>query len=308
MTKQDLTIIVPVYNEAESIPYFIEALTNQPLSLAPRVLFVDDGSTDETVAMIKSMINVSQIPIGYLAFSRNFGKEAAMYAGLQHADSDYVAFMDVDLQDPVSLLPEMIAGVVSGEYDVVAAKRTDRENENIIRSKLSDMFYWVMNKIAGVNLEKGERDFRVMNRQVVDALLSLGESKRFSKGMFHWVGFDTTYISYANQTRLTGTTSWSTLQLVSYAVDGIISFSMRPLLLVSLMGFGLFLLSMVGLLFVVIRAIVHPDSAIFGWASLVSIVMTLSGVQLMAIGVIGRYVADVFIETKNRPQYILKSK
>lgn len=308
MTKQDLTIIVPVYNEAESIPHFIDALVNQPLSLTPRVLFVDDGSTDETVAMIKSMINISQIPISYLAFSRNFGKEAAMYAGLEHTDSDYVAFMDVDLQDPVSLLPEMIAGVVSGEHDVVAAKRTDRENENIIRSKLSDMFYWVMNKIAGVTLEKGERDFRVMNRQVVDALLSLGESKRFSKGMFHWVGFDTKYIPYANQTRLTGTTSWSTLQLVSYAVDGLISFSMRPLLLVSLMGFGLFLLSVVGLLFVVIRAIVHPDSAIFGWASLVSIVMTLSGVQLMALGVIGRYVADVFIETKNRPQYILKSK
>lgn len=308
MTK--LTIIVPVKNEQESIELFLDALfeIKDKVAVSLDVLFVDDGSTDNTLQSIDNIQSKYDgvISTGYISLSRNFGKEAAMYAGLEHASGDLVAFMDVDLQDPVYLLPEMVDDVLSNKYDAVAAKRVNRDHEAVLRSKLSDMFYWFMNKISGVQLEKGERDFRVMNRQVVSALLSLGESKRFSKGMFHWVGFNTKYISYDNEARLAGTSSWSMSQLIGYAIDGIVGFSMKPLLLVSMAGMLLFGVSLISILFVIIRALVDPSSSAFGWASLVSIVLLVSGLQLMSLGVIGRYISDIFIETKNRPQYIIK--
>lgn len=307
--KKGLTIIVPVKDERESIDIFLESVDSVKLPVSKTVLFVDDGSSDNTVGVIKSLINKYQsINIEYIVFSRNFGKEAAMYAGLQHASDEYVAFMDVDLQDPVTLLPEMVSGVMSNEFDMVAAKRTNREDEKWLRSKLSDGFYWIMDKLSGVTLEKGERDFRVMNRQVVDALLDLGESKRFSKGMFHWIGFRTKYLSYPNEKRRTGTSSWGMSDLVSYAIDGIVGFSMKPLLLVSMTGLVLFGLSLLAILFIVGRAIFDPGSSAFGWASLVSIILFVSGLQLMSLGVIGKYIADIFIETKHRPQYIIMTK
>lgn len=308
MQKNKLTIIVPVKNESESIVPFLDALSKQLLSVDIGVLFIDDGSTDSTVSRISELTNNYLFDIDYLELSRNFGKEAAMYAGLENADGEYVAFMDVDLQDPVELLPEMITGVKSGKYDAVAAKRSNRDHERWLRSKMSDMFYWVMNKIIGVELEKGERDYRVMNRKVVNALLSMSESKRFSKGMFHWIGFDTHYISYPNVERAAGTSSWTTAQLMSYAIDGIVGFSMKPLLMVSMIGFLLFIISLIAIVFIIGRAIVSPGSSAFGWASMVSIILFLSGLQLMAQGIIGRYIAEIFLETKKRPQYIVKSR
>lgn len=309
MRDKTLTIIVPVNNEDESIDLFLNALSDIDLPVRKDVLFVDDGSTDKTVSMIDSLIDgYPSIHVGYLSLSRNFGKEAAMYAGLEHAVGDYVAFMDVDLQDPVTLLPEMVLAVMAGEYDVVAAKRIDRKHEGWLRSKLSDSFYWVMNKLSGITLEKGERDFRVMNRMVADSLLRMGESKRFSKGLFHWVGFRVKYLAYPNEARHAGTSSWGLIDLMVYAIDGIVSFSMKPLLIVSLTGMFLFLLSLVAIGFVAIRAIINPGVSAFGWTSMVSIMLFVSGLQLMSLGVIGKYIADIFIETKHRPQYIIKAK
>lgn len=306
---KELTIIVPVNNEKESIELFLNALDKIELPVSKTVLFIDDGSTDGTSNTIVALrTHYPEINIQCIVFSRNFGKEAAMYAGLEHSKSDYVAFMDVDLQDPVELLLEMVTEVMSDKYDMVAAKRINRDDEKWLRSKFSDGFYWLMNKVSGVNLEKGERDYRVMNQAVVSALLSLGESKRFSKGMFHWIGFRTKYLSYPNAQRQMGTSSWRMTDLVAYAIDGIVGFSMKPLLLVSMSGLILFILSLLAIVFVVGRAIFQPGSSAFGWASLVSIILFVSGLQLMSLGVIGKYIADIFIETKHRPQYIIKSK
>ena len=310
MEAKKLTIIVPVKNEERAVELYVDELDKfkDTIHATIELLFIDDGSTDDTLLTIEKMNTKygNAFDINYLALSRNFGKEAAMYAGLEHATGDYVAFMDVDLQDPMYLLPQMLDGVMAGDHDAIAAKRSDRSHEAWLRSKLSNGFYWFMNKISGVQLEKGERDYRVMNRKVVTALLAMGESKRFSKGMFHWVGFDTKYLSYRNEERIAGTSSWTTSQLVGYAIDGIVGFSMKPLLLVSMAGMILFGISLLAILFIVIRALFDPHSSAFGWASLVSIILFVSGLQLMSLGVIGRYISDIFTEAKHRPQYFIK--
>jgi glucosyltransferase len=306
---EKLTIIVPVKNEEETIEPFLNAIESVELDgIEKEVLFIDDGSTDETVSIIQSVRDMYEFEIHYIGFSRNFGKEAAMYAGLEHAKGSLVSFMDVDLQDPVGLLPEMCKEVLSGSYDVVAAKRENRSSQSVVRGFLSDKFYWVMNKLFGLQIEPGERDYRVMNKTVVSALLSMDEEKRFSKGLFHWVGYRVKYLTYEDRQRVGGESSWSMGALLDYAIDGIVSFSTRPLLIVSLMGLVLCGLSFIAALLIIGRAILYPGSAVFGWPSMMVIILLIGGLQLLALGVIGRYVADVFIESKHRPKYLIREK
>ncbi|WP_273755941.1 glycosyltransferase family 2 protein, partial [Leuconostoc mesenteroides] len=243
--------------------------------------------------------------VHYTSFSRNFGKEAGLYAGLQRAQGDYVTVMDVDLQDPPELLPQMLQLVREQKYDVVATRRANRKGEAIIRSWFSKQFYKVMNKISDVPLVDGARDYRIMTRQVVDSLLKLSENQRFSKGMFNWVGFKVKYISFENVPRSGGVSSWSFWSLSKYAVQGIVSFSTVPLTVITYIGITTFLMSIISAIFVVIRAVIYHNSA-SGWASMVTIMLFIGGIQLLSLGVIGRYLSSIFLEVKDRPIYITK--
>jgi glycosyltransferase involved in cell wall biosynthesis len=307
--KETLAVIVPLLNEEETIGLFyaaLEALKPElPVNLA--YWFVDDGSTDGTLAVLQDL-HAQDEAVHFVSFSRNFGKEAALYAGLTQAQGEYVAVMDVDLQDPPELLPEMLAGVCSGEFDAVGTRRVNRQGEAAIRSWFADRFYQLINKISDVPFVPGARDFRVMSRQMVTAILSLSETQRFSKGIFTWVGFKTKYIGFENRARVAGQTSWSFWQLTKYAIAGIVSFSTVPLMLVSLFGFVAFGLSVLGAILIVIRELLYPATSAFGWPSLVVIILFMSGVQLVSLGVIGRYIAAAYLEVKKRPLYIVKDK
>ena len=267
-------------------------------------VFVDDGSTDDTLDILKRLHKMDSV-VHYTSFSRNFGKEAGLYAGLQRAQGDYVTVMDVDLQDPPELLPQMLQLVREQKYDVVATRRANRKGEAIIRSWFSKQFYKVMNKISDVPLVDGARDYRIMTRQVVDSLLKLSENQRFSKGMFNWVGFKVKYISFENVPRSGGVSSWSFWSLSKYAVQGIVSFSTVPLTVITYIGITTFLMSIISAIFVVIRAVIYHNSA-SGWASMVTIMLFIGGIQLLSLGVIGRYLSSIFLEVKDRPIYITK--
>ncbi|HIS89076.1 TPA: glycosyltransferase family 2 protein, partial [Candidatus Avigastranaerophilus faecigallinarum] len=270
--------------------------------------FVNDGSSDGTLAEMRKLHKQDPERVHYVSFSRNFGKEAGLYAGLQAATGDYVVVMDADLQDPPEYLPEMYQDISTGEYDCVGMRRTDRKGEAKFKSFLSDQFYNVINKISDTKIVSGARDYRMMTRQMVNAVLSLTEYNRFSKGIFNWVGFKTKYLPYKNVERVAGTTDWSTWKLFKYAIDGITDFSEAPLAIATWIGGFTAFVSVIGMVVVLIRKIVEPSSSAFGWASMVCIILFLGGIQLLCLGIIGRYIGRIYMQTKKRPIYIIKEK
>lgn len=302
-----ISVVIPCFNEENSIPFFYSEMERIQIEMKKKFeyIFINDGSTDNTLSVLRRL-NASNPNVHYLSFSRNFGKEAALYAGLQRATGDYVTVMDADLQDPPELLIDMYAKIQEG-YDVVGTRRADRKGEPPIRSFFAKAFYWLINKISDTEMVDGARDFRLMTRQVVDAVLELKEVNRFSKGLFSWVGFDVAYISYENRERVAGETSWSFWKLLNYSLDGFINFSEVPLKLATWAGTFSFLISLVGIFFVVIRKLTIGGS-VSGWASLVSIILFIGGIQLLALGIIGNYISKIFLETKKRPVYIIKEK
>ncbi|HEL2737797.1 glycosyltransferase family 2 protein [Streptococcus suis] len=304
-----ISVIVPCYNEEEAIPYFYEAMEKVRKEMGDRFeyIFVNDGSKDGTLKVLRQLAGQDQA-VRYLSFSRNFGKEAALYAGLQAATGDLVTVMDVDLQDPPEMLIEMKAMLdANADLDCVGTRRVSRDGEPPIRSFFAKLFYKLMNKISQVEVVDGARDFRLMRRHMVDAILSVSEYNRFSKGIFAWVGFETEYLPYKNVERVAGETSWSFWKLLSYSIEGIINFSDTPLNIASYTGFFTFLLSLVLMVFVVFKTLVFGDPTI-GWPSTICIILFLGGLQLMTIGILGKYLAKVFLETKKRPVYIVKEK
>lgn len=306
-----LSIIVPSYNEEEALPLFypeVKKVTDTMENIKPEFIFVNDGSKDKTYDVIKTLQAKNPDAVHYINFSRNFGKEAALYAGLENATGDYVVVMDADLQDPPEFLPEMVQYLDSGEYDCVGTRRVDRTGEAKLKSFLSNAFYGFINKISNTQIVPGARDFRMMTRQMVNSVLSLKEYSRFSKGIFSWVGFKTKYLEYHNVERVAGESDWSTIQLFKYAFSGIADFSNAPLNVAVWLGSISFVISIIGLLFVLIRHIINPASAVFGWASTISIILLIGGFQLLCIGIIGRYVGKIFMQVKNRPIYIVKDK
>ncbi|CAM2861978.1 serotype determinant, glycosyltransferase [Streptococcus acidominimus] len=306
---ETLTLVIPCYDEEETILPFLEETQKIEKALASEVLFdyifVNDGSKDNTLSVLRD-VSKRYINVHYLSFSRNFGKEAALLAGLEAATGDYVTVMDADLQDPPELLIDMFAKIREG-YDVVGTRRANRQGEPPIRSFFARTFYWLINRISSTEMVDGARDFRLMTRQVVDSILELGEVNRFSKGLFSWVGYDVTYISFENRERVAGETSWSFWSLLKYSMDGFINFSEAPLNLALWAGSGSFIASIFGILFVVIRKLL-VDDPVAGWASMVTIMLFIGGIQLLCLGIIGKYIAKIFLETKKRPIYIVKEK
>ena len=305
-----LSIVVPCYNEEEAIPLFYPAVEKvvKQMPVETEYWFVNDGSSDDTLAELRKLHAQDPERVHYVSFSRNFGKEAGLYAGLQAATGDYIVVMDADLQDPPEYLPEMYQDISTGEYDCVGMRRTDRKGEAKFKSFLSDQFYNVINKISDTKIVSGARDYRMMTRQMVDAVLSLTEYNRFSKGIFNWVGFKTKYLPYKNVERVAGTTDWSTWKLFKYAIDGITDFSEAPLAIATWAGGLTAFISIIGMIIIVIRKILEPSSSAFGWASMVCIILFLGGIQLLCLGIVGRYIGRIYMQTKKRPIYIIKEK
>ena len=300
--------IVPCFNEEEVIPIYYREMQKvrkqEEGKIDFEIIFIDDGSKDKTLEVIKKL-NEQDDSVHYVSFSRNFGKEAALYAGLEHAKGEYVVTMDVDLQDPPYLIPEMIRCIEEEGYDSVATRRVTRKGEPPIRSFFARRFYSLINKISDANIVDGARDFRMMKRSMVEAILSMPEYNRFTKGIFGWVGFNTKWLEFQNVERAAGETKWSFWKLFRYASEGIIAFSTVPLTVVSLIGVIVCAIAFLFLLFVVIRAAAFGDP-VAGWPSLVCIVSFLSGIQLLGIGVVGMYLSKTYLETKKRPIYIKK--
>ncbi len=302
-----VSIITPCYNEQSNIvPFFKEICSvREKISgdAETELVFVDDGSSDETYQEI-SRLAVLNNWVKYISFSRNFGKEAAMLAGLEAATGDYVVLIDADLQDPPSLIPEMLKLIMTGEYDRIATKRKDRKGEPPIRSFFAKMFYRIISRISDVKIENGARDFSMMSRRMVNAILSLKERSRFTKGIFEWAGFRTYWIAFNNHERSKGSSKWSFAKLFKYSIEGIVSFSSMPLVISSFIGVMLFLLSLVLIAVVIIRKIVFGDP-VAGWPSMVCLILFVSGLQFMCIGVMGSYLSRIFIEAKQRPMYVI---
>ncbi|MFD1465262.1 glycosyltransferase family 2 protein [Lapidilactobacillus mulanensis] len=301
-----LSIVVPCYNEEEALPYYFKAMEalKPKLPLDFEYIFVNDGSVDGTLSLLRKL-STEHENIHYLSFSRNFGKEAALYAGLQRTTGEYVTVMDADLQDPPEMLLEMYAKIQDPEIDCVGTRRVTRAGEPKLRSFFSRLFYRLMNKFGQVPMVDGERDFRLMTRQVVDSLLSLKEYNRFSKGLFSWVGFKTIYLPYENQKRVAGETSWSFWKLFSYSIEGIVNFSDAPLNIASFVGALSCLFAVVALIVIIIRTVAFGDPTA-GWPSMVSIFLLVGGAQLLSLGIIGKYIGKIFVETKKRPPYLIK--
>ena len=301
-----ITLIIPCYNEEESLPLLYPELVKVSQGMPEQAfefLFVNDGSRDKTLVLLKELAQ-NDDRVKYISFSRNFGKEAAMYAGLENAKGDYVAFMDADMQDPPSLLPQMYKAVTEEGYDSAATRRITRKGEPPIRSFFARMFYKIMNKISDTDIVDGARDFRLMNRKFVDALLQMREYNRFSKGLFGWVGYKTKWIEFENVERIAGETKWSFWSLFKYSIDGILAFTTAPLVLASVIGIVLCLIAFVFIVFIVVRKICFNNS-VDGWASMVCLISFLGGLQLFAIGVVGQYLAKMYLEVKNRPIYLI---
>lgn len=296
-----LTLIVPCFNEQEALPFFykeaISVLKN--LNYEYELLFINDGSKDNTLNILKDFADRDAC-VKYISFSRNFGKEAAMYAGFCNATGDYVAIMDADMQDPPDLLPEMLKLIESGEYDSVATRRVSREGEPPIRSWFARRFYSLINKISDADIVDGARDFRLMRREMVDAIVAMGETNRFSKGIFGWIGFRTYWLPYENRERVAGTTKWNFWGLCKYAIDGIINFSEAPLSIASWFGIIMTAIAFIFLLFIVVRRLVYGDP-VAGWASTICIIVFIGGIQLFCMGVMGQYIAKNYSESKHRP-------
>lgn len=300
-----ISLIVPCFNEQEALPVFYEEIKKilKTMECSHEILFVNDGSKDHTLEIIKELAAGDE-SVKYLSFSRNFGKEAAMYAGFCNACGDYVAVMDADMQDPPSLLPEMVKILETGEYDSVATCRLNRAGEPLIRSFFARGFYKIINCISEADIVEGARDFRLMKRNMVDAIISMGEYNRFSKGIFGWLGFQTFWLPYDNVERVAGETKWSFWKLFKYAVDGIINFSQAPLSIASWGGVLMTFFSFIMLLVIVIRRLALGDP-VAGWASTICIIIFIGGIQLFCLGIMGQYIAKIYLETKHRPHYII---
>lgn len=305
-TQPTLTLIVPCYNEQEALPIFYKETSRVlgQMGCRAEMIFVNDGSTDGTLEVLKEL-SARDETVSYLSFSRNFGKEAAMYAGFCNATGDYVAVMDADMQDPPSLLPQMLELLQSGGYDSVATRRADRKGEPPVRSWFARRFYQLINRITEADIVDGARDFRLMKRQMVQAIVEMGEYNRFSKGIFGWVGFKTYWLSYENVERVAGTTKWNFWKLFKYSIEGIVGFSTAPLVFSALMGVLFCFIAFIGVIFVVVRALLFGDPT-SGWPSMVCIMLLCSGLQLFCLGIVGEYLSKTYLEVKHRPLYITR--
>ena len=306
-----LSVIVPCYNEEENVPYFYEELMKQEALLRERdieleLIYVDDGSKDRTVEEVKKLYE-KDARVHMVSFSRNFGKEAGIYAGLQKAAGDYVVLMDADLQDPPSLLPEMLRYLEEEDYDSVATRRVTCKGEPVIRSFFARRFYALMKRISQTEIVDGARDYRLMKRRVVDAILSMPEYNRFTKGIFGWVGFKTKWLEYENIERTKGETKWNFWKLFLYSLDGILAFSTMPLAFVSVIGLIFCLLAFILIVFTIVRTAIFGDPT-SGWPSLVCIISLISGVQLLCLGIVGQYLSKMYMEVKNRPIYLVREE
>ena len=304
--KRKISLIIPCYNEEESLPIFYDAVcavAKQMDAYDINMLFVNDGSKDRTLHILRDLA-AHDARVQYLSFSRNFGKEAAMYAGFCNAKGDYIAVMDADMQDPPSLLPEMVRILETEEYDSVATRRVNRDGEPPIRSFFARMFYKLINRISDADIVDGARDFRLMKKEMVEAIVSMCEYNRFSKGIFGWIGFRTKWLPFKNVERVAGETKWSFWKLFKYSIDGIINFSQAPLSIASLTGLFFTIVAFAMVLFVIVRKLIFGDP-VAGWASTVCIVLFIGGVQLLCMGIMGQYLAKTYLEVKKRPHYII---
>lgn len=305
-----LSVIVPCFNEEENVELFYrELMKNESFfrekNIDMELIYIDDGSRDGTVGEVKRL-HEKDGRVHMISFSRNFGKEAAMYAGLERAAGDYAVIMDVDLQDPPALLPEMFSYVEQG-YDSVATRRVSRKGEPPVRSFFARMFYRLMKRISKTEIVDGARDYRLMTRKMVDAILSMKEYNRFTKGIFGWVGFETKWLEYENIERAKGETKWNFWKLLLYSLDGITAFSTVPLMISSLMGVLFCVVAFVMIVFIIVRKLIFGDP-VSGWPSLVCIILMTSGVQFFCIGIVGQYLAKTYMEVKNRPIYVKKEE
>ena len=301
-----VSLIIPCFNEADGLPEFDKEINRMVSDLSDycfEIIYVDDGSTDNTLQTIRKF-SKEQEAVKYISFSRNFGKEAAMYAGFCNATGDYVAVMDADLQDPPALLPEMLKILESGEYDSVATRRVSRKGEPVIRSFCARQFYKLINRISDADIVDGARDYRLMTRDMTDAIVALGERNRFSKGIYGWIGYRTYWYPYENVQRIAGETKWSFWKLLKYSIQGIVDFSDAPLAVASWFGISCTGISFLALLFIIIRRLVFGDP-VAGWASTVCIIVFIGGIQLFCLGVIGQYIGRTYTETKRMPHYII---
>ena len=307
MKKKMISIVVSCYNEEEALPLFYKEITKiskKMKDLEFEFIFVDDGSNDKTLDILKKL-NKKDKRVEYISFSRNFGKEAAMYAGLEKSKGDYVTLMDADLQDPPSMLEEMYNYIIKEEYDCVGTRRVTRKGEPVIRSFFARWFYRIINKLSDIEMVDGARDYRLMTRQMVDAIISLGEYNRYSKGLFSFVGFKTKWLEYENIERVAGETKWSFWKLFMYAMDGITAFSTKPLIISAFLGFLFCIISFIMILVIIIKTLLYGDP-VSGWPSMVCIIFMVSGIQLFCLGIIGQYLSKTYLETKNRPIYIVR--
>lgn len=305
-----LSVIVPCYNEEENVePFYRELLKNEAFftdqGIRLEVLYIDDGSADRTAAEVKRLREADE-RVHLVSFSRNFGKEAAMFAGMENCNGDYVVMMDADLQDPPALLPEMFSYIGEG-YDSVATRRVTRKGEPPIRSFFARRFYRLMKKISKTEIVDGARDYRLMTRQMVDAILSMREYNRFTKGIFGWVGFRTKWMEYENVERARGETKWNFWKLFLYSLDGIAAFSTVPLMFASVLGVLFCVLAFLMIIFIIVRKLMFGDP-VSGWPSLVCIILMTSGVQFFCTGILGQYLAKTYMEVKNRPIYVVREK
>lgn len=304
--KGTVSLIVPCYNEEAALPFFYEAVSQVTDRLPDyefSFIFVNDGSKDGTLQILRELAKKDK-RVQYLSFSRNFGKEAAMYAGFCNATGDYVAVMDADMQDPPSLLPEMIEILEKEEYDSVATRRVTRDGEPPIRSFFARMFYRVINRISEADIVDGARDFRLMKREMVEAIVSMCEYNRFSKGIFGWIGFRTKWLPFKNVERVAGETKWNFWKLFKYSIDGIVNFSQAPLSFASMTGLLFTVVAFLMVIFVFVRKLIFGDP-VAGWASTICIVLFIGGVQLLCMGIMGQYLAKTYLEVKRRPHYIV---
>ena len=305
-----LSCIIPCYNEEAALPYFLQEIRkvadnmSTTFQLDFEILFINDGSRDKTLQILRQAAQEDK-RIRYISFARNFGKEAAMYAGFQNCTGDYAAVMDADMQDPPSLLPEMYQALQSGEYDSVATRRVTRKGEPPIRSFFARCFYKLINRISDADIVDGARDFRLMTRQMVDAILSMTEYNRFSKGIFGWVGFRTKWLPYENVERVAGETKWSFWKLFLYSLEGITAFSTAPLAIASIAGILLCIVALLFVCVVLVKTLAFGD-AVGGWPSMMCVILFLGGVQLFCMGILGQYLAKTYLETKKRPIYIVQ--
>ena len=307
---QKLSCIIPCYNEEAALPYFLQEIRKVANNMSTtfqldfEILFINDGSRDKTLQILRRAAQEDK-RIRYISFARNFGKEAAMYAGFQNCTGDYAAVMDADMQDPPSLLPEMYQTLQSGEYDSVATRRVTRKGEPPIRSFFARCFYKLINRISDADIVDGARDFRLMTRQMVDAILSMTEYNRFSKGIFGWVGFRTKWLPYENVERVAGETKWSFWKLFLYSLEGITAFSTAPLAIASIAGILLCIVALLFVCVVLVKTLAFGD-AVGGWPIMMCVILFLGGVQLFCMGILGQYLAKTYLETKKRPIYIVQ--